>query len=68
MPLLRGWAPCIQVRNMVSFWLMTGFLGFMTFLLTIADMIQTHMQHLVGDQRMAVQGPCNSSMPRSSSA
>ena len=55
MPLLRGRAPYNQVLNMVSFWLMTGGMAFMTFVLTFAGTIQTHMQRIVGDYYMEVQ-------------
>jgi nitric oxide reductase subunit B len=55
MPLLRGRAPYNQVLNMVSFWLMTGGMAFMTFVLTFAGTIQTHMQRIVGDYYMDVQ-------------
>jgi hypothetical protein len=40
---------------MVSFWLMTGGMAFMTFVLTFAGTIQTHMQRIVGDYYMEVQ-------------
>ena len=40
---------------MVSFWLMTGGMAFMTFVLTFAGTIQTHMQRVVGDYFMDVQ-------------
>lgn len=55
MPLLRGRAPYNQVLNMISFWLMTGGMAFMTFVLTFAGTIQTHMQRIVGDYYMDVQ-------------
>jgi nitric oxide reductase subunit B len=47
MPMLRGRAPYNQVLNMASFWLMTGGMAFMTFVLTFAGTIQTHMQRLM---------------------
>ena len=40
---------------MVSFWMMTGGMAFMTFVLTFAGTIQTHMQRVVGDYFMDVQ-------------
>lgn len=40
---------------MASFWLMTGGMAFMTFVLTFAGSIQTHMQRVVGDYYMDVQ-------------
>ena len=55
MPLLRNRAPYNQVLNMASFWLMTGGMAFMTFVLTFAGTIQTHMQRAVGDYYMDVQ-------------
>jgi nitric oxide reductase subunit B len=55
MPLLLARAPYNQVLNMVSFWLMTGGIAFMTFVLTFAGTIQTHMQRVVGDYFMNVQ-------------
>ena len=55
MPMLRGRAPYNQVLNMASFWLMTGGMAFMTFVLTFAGTIQTHMQRVVGDYYMDVQ-------------
>ena len=55
MPQLRGRAPYNQVLNMASFWLMTGGMAFMTFTLTFAGTIQTHMQRIVGDYYMDVQ-------------
>jgi nitric oxide reductase subunit B len=55
MPMLRERAPYNQVLNMISFWLMTGGMAFMTFVLTFAGTIQTHMQRVVGDYYMDVQ-------------
>ncbi len=55
MPLLRGREPYNQVLNMGSFWLMTGGMSFMTFVLTFAGTIQTHMQRVVGENFMDVQ-------------
>ena len=55
MPVLKGRAPYNQVLNMASFWLMTGGMAFMTFTLTFAGTIQTHMQRIVGDYYMDVQ-------------
>ena len=39
---------------MVSFWLMTGGMTFMTFVLTFAGTIQTHMQRVLGEDFMVV--------------
>ena len=55
MPHLLKRDPYNQVLNMVSFWLMTGGMAFMTFVLTFAGTIQTHMQRVVGDYYMDVQ-------------
>ena len=55
MPILRKRDPYNQVLNMASFWLMTGGMAFMTFTLTFAGTIQTHMQRIVGDYYMDVQ-------------
>ena len=48
MPSLRGLQPYNQVLNMWSFWVMTSGMAFMTFTLTFAGVIQTHMQRVVG--------------------
>ena len=55
MPILLGRDPYNQVLNMVSFWLMTGGMAFMTFVLTFAGTVQTHMQRVLGDDFMSVQ-------------
>ncbi len=55
MPLLRNREPYNQVLNMGSFWLMTGGMAFMTFTLTFAGVIQTHMQRVLGNYYMVVQ-------------
>jgi len=55
MPQLRGKHPYNQILNMWSFWLMTGGMAFMTFTLTFAGVIQTHMQRVVGERYMDVQ-------------
>ncbi|KPN64739.1 nitric oxide reductase, NorB subunit apoprotein [Aliiroseovarius crassostreae] len=55
MPILRGRDPYNQVLNMVSFWLMTGGMAFMTFVLTFAGTIQTHLQRVMGENFMDVQ-------------
>ncbi|AEV39054.1 Nitric oxide reductase subunit B [Pseudovibrio sp. FO-BEG1] len=55
MPMLKGRNPYNQVINMGSFWLMTGGMSFMTFVLTFAGTIQTHMQRVVGEDFMTVQ-------------
>ncbi|MCA1777528.1 MAG: cbb3-type cytochrome c oxidase subunit I, partial [Loktanella sp.] len=54
MPILRNREPYNQVLNMASFWLMTGGMAFMTFTLTFAGTIQTHMQRVLGESFMVV--------------
>jgi len=49
MPSLRGLQPYNQVMNMWSFWLMTGAMAFMTFTLTFAGVVQTHLQRVQGE-------------------
>ena len=44
-----------QVLNMASFWLMSAGVVFMTFTLTFAGTIQTHLQRVNGDYFMDVQ-------------
>lgn len=55
MPLLRNREPYNQVLSMASFWLMAGGMAFMTFTLTFAGTVQTHMQRVIGDYYMDVQ-------------
>ncbi len=55
MPILRGRDPYNQVLNMVSFWLMAGGMVFMTFALTFAGTVQTHLQRVMGMNYMEVQ-------------
>ena len=55
MPLLRGRDPYNQVLNMAAFWLMSGGMVFMTFVLTFAGTIQTHLQRVMGQYYMEVQ-------------
>ncbi len=54
-PMLRNRDPYNQVLNMVSFWLMTGGMAFMTFTLTFAGVVQTHLQRVLGENFMDVQ-------------
>ena len=54
-PMLRNRDPYNQVLNMVSFWLMSGGMAFMTFTLTFAGVIQTHLQRVLGENYMDVQ-------------
>jgi len=55
MPILRNRDPYNQVLNMGAFWLMTAGMAFMTFTLTFAGTIQTHMQRVEGVDYMSVQ-------------
>ncbi|HHI69849.1 MAG TPA: nitric-oxide reductase large subunit [Rhodobacteraceae bacterium] len=55
MPILLKRDPYNQVINMASFWLMSGGMVFMTFSLTFAGTVQSHMQRVVGDYYMDVQ-------------
>jgi len=55
MPILLKRDPYNQVLNMASFWLMSGGMVFMTFSLTFAGTVQSHMQRVVGDYFMEVQ-------------
>ena len=55
MPVLRHRAPYNQVLNMASFWLMSGGMLFMTFTLTFAGTVQTHLQRVNGEAYMDVQ-------------
>jgi nitric oxide reductase subunit B len=54
-PLLKNRDPYNQVLNMASFWLMTGGMAFMTFTLTFAGTVQTHLQRVLGEYFMTVQ-------------
>lgn len=55
MPYLRGLRPFNQIPNMWSFWLMNGGMAFMTFTLTFAGVVQTHLQRVRGEYYMDVQ-------------
>ena len=55
LPVLRNRDPYNQVLNMASFWLMTSGMVFMTFVLTFAGTVQTHMQRVLGEYFMDVQ-------------
>ena len=55
MPILRQRDPYNQVLNMASFWLMSGGMVFMTFVLTFAGTVQTHLQRVRGEAYMDVQ-------------
>ena len=47
-PTCKGRAPYNQVLNMVSFWLHNIGMAFMTFTLTFAGVVQTHLQRVQG--------------------
>jgi len=55
MPKLLGREPYNQVLNMISFWVMTGAMAFITFALTFAGAVQTHLQRVRGENFMDVQ-------------
>jgi nitric oxide reductase subunit B len=54
-PVLRARDPYNQSLNMAAFWLMTGGMAFMTFTLTFAGTLQTHLQRVLGQYYMEVQ-------------
>jgi nitric oxide reductase subunit B len=45
----------MQVLNMWSFWIMTSAVAFMTFTLTFAGIVQTHLQRVQGKDYMVIQ-------------
>ncbi|MDN3555835.1 cbb3-type cytochrome c oxidase subunit I [Halomonas maura] len=55
MPALRRTQPYNQVMNMWGFWIMTSAMCFMTFTLTFAGVVQTHLQRVLGMNYMEVQ-------------
>ncbi len=55
MPQLRRVQPYNQMLNMWSFWIMTSAMCFMTFTLTFAGVVQTHLQRVLGMNYMEVQ-------------
>ncbi|WBU58946.1 cbb3-type cytochrome c oxidase subunit I [Paracoccus albus] len=55
LPILRKRDPYNQVMNMAAFWLMSSGMLFMTFVLTFAGTIQTHLQRVLGQYYMEVQ-------------
>lgn len=55
MPQLLGRQPYNQVLNMWSFWIITSGVVFMTFALTFAGTVQTHLQRVMGMTYMEVQ-------------
>ncbi|MBL8572907.1 MAG: cbb3-type cytochrome c oxidase subunit I [Hyphomicrobiaceae bacterium] len=54
-PHLLKRSPYNQVLNMASFWVMTSAMAFMTFTLTFAGAVQTHLQRVLGMNFMEVQ-------------
>lgn len=55
MPYLRGREPFNQQLSMWSFWITSGAMAFMTFALTFAGVLQTHLQRVQGENFMDVQ-------------
>ncbi|WP_442488110.1 cbb3-type cytochrome c oxidase subunit I [Halomonas litopenaei] len=55
MPQLRRTQPFNQVLNMWGFWILTSAMCFMTFTLTFAGAVQTHLQRVLGMNYMEVQ-------------
>ncbi len=55
LPQLRSVQPYNQILNMWSFWVMTASMAFMTFTLTFAGVLQTHLQRVVGMGYMEIQ-------------
>ena len=54
-PYLFKREPYNQVLNMISFWIMNSAMAFMTFTLTFAGALQTHLQRVMGQDYMTVQ-------------
>jgi nitric oxide reductase subunit B len=55
MPTLLGRQPYNQTLNVWGFWLTSGGVTFMTFALTFAGVVQTHLQRVLGMNFMEVQ-------------
>ncbi|HHN67421.1 MAG TPA: nitric-oxide reductase large subunit [Thermopetrobacter sp.] len=55
MPKLLGREPFNQVLNMIAFWTVSAGMTFMTFALTFAGIVQTHLQRVRGEAFMDVQ-------------
>jgi nitric oxide reductase subunit B len=55
LPYLRGLQPYNQITNMVSFWMMTSAIFFMSFTLTFGGVVQVHLQRVMGQGYMQVQ-------------
>lgn len=54
-PLIFRVNPYNQVLNMASFWVISSAMAFMTFTLTFAGIVQTHLQRVLGMPYMEVQ-------------
>ena len=54
-PIIFRVNPYNQVLNMASFWVMSSAMAFMTFTLTFAGIVQTHLQRVMGMNYMEVQ-------------
>ena len=54
-PNMRGVRPYNQILNMWSFWVMTSAMAFMTFTLTFAGVVQSHLQRVLGMAYMEIQ-------------
>ncbi len=55
MPQMRRVQPYNQILNMWAFWVMTSAMAFMTFTLTFAGVVQTHLQRVLGMRFMEIQ-------------
>jgi nitric oxide reductase subunit B len=55
LPNLLGRAPYKQTLNMWGFWIASSGMAFMTFVLTFAGVVQTHLQRVLGQDFMEVQ-------------
>ncbi len=55
MPHLRGQQPYNQILNMWAFWITSSGMVFMTFTLTAAGILQTHLQRVLGMNYMDAQ-------------
>lgn len=54
-PLILRINPYNQILNMASFWVISSAMAFMTFTLTFAGIVQTHLQRVLGMPYMEVQ-------------
>lgn len=55
LPYIRGREPYNQTLNMWGFWITSSAVAFMTFALTFAGVVQTHLQRVMGMNYMEVQ-------------